>query len=369
MRQILISLSSRIDGIFGRDLYGSSATRWLVALGTLVVVFVGLRVVKYVLVTRFKGVVERTKNVVDDLVLDLIAHTKWPFFLILGIFWGSFVLKLSPAVRLGVHRIMAVSLFIQVGLWASRVLSFFIETRMERAHREDPSRSAVLSLFNFFGRVTVWCIVALLTLDNLGIDVTALIASLGVGGIALALALQSVLKDTFAALSIIIDKPVEVGDFVIIGDLAGHIEHIGLKTTRVRSLGGEELVFGNEDLLSSRIRNYKNLRERRVIFTFGITYETPPEKVRSVAQLVKETIESVEHTRFDRAYLKDFGETALQFQVAYYVLDPSFDTMMDVRQRINITLHERFRDEGIRFAYPIRRIYIEGDASSPPLAS
>jgi small-conductance mechanosensitive channel len=201
--------------------------------------------------------------------------------------------------------------------------------------------------------------VLLAALDNLGVDITALVAGLGVGGIAVGLALQDVLKDTFAALSIILDKPFELGDFVVVDDLAGNVEHIGIKTTRVRSLSGEQLVFGNGDLLSSRIRNFKRLVERRGLFTFGVLYSTPADTLERIPEMVREIVDGLETTRFDRAHFKAFGDSSMDFEVVYYVLDAEYLTFMDLQQAINLALVRRFADEGIEFAYPTRTLFLE----------
>jgi small-conductance mechanosensitive channel len=216
-----------------------------------------------------------------------------------------------------------------------------------------------MSLFRFFGRVVIWSLVLLAALDNLGVDITALVAGLGVGGIAVGLALQDVLKDTFAALSIILDKPFELGDFVVVDDLAGNVEHIGIKTTRVRSLSGEQLVFGNGDLLSSRIRNFKRLVERRGLFTFGVLYSTPADTLERIPEMVREIVDGLETTRFDRAHFKAFGDSSMDFEVVYYVLDAEYLTFMDLQQAINLALVRRFADEGIEFAYPTRTLFLE----------
>ncbi len=171
----------------------------------------------------------------------------------------------------------------------------------------------------------------LLALDNLGVDVTALVAGLGVGGIAVALAVQSILGDLFASLSIVLDKPFVIGDFIIVGDLLGTVENVGIKTTRVRSLSGEQLIFSNADLLNSRIRNYGRMYERRVVFTVGVTYDTPRHK------------------------LEDFS---LDFETVYYVQDPAYNLYMDIQQAINLELYQRFADEGIEFAYPTQTLFL-----------
>jgi small-conductance mechanosensitive channel len=237
-----------------------------------------------------------------------------------------------------------------------RLLRTYVETRKGAT---PSSTVAILGLAGFFARVAVWTTVFLLVLDNFGIDITALITGLGIGGIAVALAVQNVLSDTFASISIILDKPFEVGDFIIVGDLLGVVENIGIKTTRVRSLSGEQLVFGNNDLLSSRIRNFKRMYERRVAFGFGVLYETPIEKLEWIPGMVREGIEALEQTRFDRAHFKGFGESSLDFEIVYYVLAPDYALYMDIQQKINLHIMREFAREGVDFAYPTRMLHVK----------
>jgi small-conductance mechanosensitive channel len=215
-----------------------------------------------------------------------------------------------------------------------------------------------LSVLGFIARVALWSILLLMILDNLGFNITALVASLGIGGIAVALALQNILGDIFASLSIAIDKPFVIGDFIIVDDILGTVEYIGLKTTRLRSLDGEQIVFSNTDLLKSRIRNYKRMYERRVVFGFGIVYQASHEQLKKIPVMAREIIEGLEKTRFDRAHFKEYGESSLNFEVVYFVQDPDYNIYMDIQQSINLSLFERFASEGIEFAYPTRTLYL-----------
>ncbi len=204
---------------------------------------------------------------------------------------------------------------------------------------------------------------ACLVLDNLGVNITTLVAGLGVGGIAIALAVQNILSDVFCSVAILVDKPFQVGDFIIVGDMMGTVEKIGIKTTRVRSLSGEQLVFSNADLVNSRIRNYKRMQERRVVFSFGVIYQTPADKLEHIPAMVKEIIESVDQARFDRTHFKQFGDSSLDFECVYYVLSRDYNLYMDIQQKINLELFTRFEKEGIEFAYPTRTLYISKETS------
>jgi small-conductance mechanosensitive channel len=201
-------------------------------------------------------------------------------------------------------------------------------------------------------------VVLLVALDNLGIDVTALVAGLGIGGVAVALSVQNILGDLFASLSIILDKPFVIGDFLIIDDYMGSVEYVGLKTTRVRSLSGEQLIFSNSDLLKSRIRNYGRMFERRVVFSIGVTYDTPREKLRRIPGIIQKAIEAEDKTRFDRSHFMKYGDYSLQFETVYYVLSADYNSYMDIQQAIYFAIHEAFEQEQIEFAYPTQTLFV-----------
>jgi small-conductance mechanosensitive channel len=222
----------------------------------------------------------------------------------------------------------------------------------------ESTQIATSTALTFVGKLVLWSVALLLVLENLNFDVSALVASLGVGGIAVALAAQNILGDLFASLSILFDKPFVVGDFIFVGDMMGTVEKVGLKTTRVRSLFGEQLVFSNNDLLSSRIKNYKRMEERRVVFTLGVTYQTNAEQLELIPGIIKETIENQEKVRFDRSHFKGYGDFALLFETVYWVTDPDYNLYMDIQQRINLELFRHFEEQGIEFAYPTQTIHL-----------
>lgn len=256
------------------------------------------------------------------------------------------------------NAVAAVALIVQAGIWLNAVILFWLEGYRQRKLKEDPASVTTMSAVSFVGRLVLWLVILLLVLDNLGVNITALVAGLGVGGIAVALAVQNILGDLFASLSIVLDKPFTVGDFLIIDDCMGSVEHIGLKTTRIRSLSGEQLVFSNADLLGSRIRNYGRMFERRVVFNLGVTYQTPREKLIKIPTIIREAVEAQASTRFDRSHFKEYGDFSLNFETVYYVLVPDYNTYMDIQQAINLRTHERFEEEAIEFAYPTQTLHL-----------
>lgn len=351
--------------VLERMIYGNTLGEWAVALGVAVVVFLGARLLVRHLVRGIRSVVQRTKTELDDLVAELLGRTRAFFLLFLALYAGSLMLELPLALADLLHKAVVVAVFLQVAFWGNGAVVFLV--RRYRQVEEDPATVTTLGAIEFVAKLVVWTVIVLLVLDNLGVDVTTLVAGLGVGSVAVALAVQNILADLFASLSIVLDKPFVIGDFIIVGDLMGTVEHVGLKTTRLRSLSGEQLVFSNSDLLNSRIRNFKRMYERRVVFSFGVVYQTPQEKLVRIPEMVQQIVEAQDKTRFDRAHFKQFGASSLDFEVVYYVLVPDYGVYMDIQQAINLALFRQFEEEGIEFAYPTQTLYLNVE-STPALA-
>ena len=279
---------------------------------------------------------------------------------LLALYTGSLSLTLTPEVDAVLSTTLVLGLLAQGALWANGIVNYMLGSWARQKFQADPTVSTALGSVGFLIRFAVWSTFIMLALANLDIDIGPLIASLGIGGVALALALQGVLGDLFASLSIIFDKPFAVGDSIQVGDLSGTVEHVGLKSRRLRSVTGEQLVFSNGDLLGSRIRNYQRREERRCAFTLGVTYDTPSEKLERIPNLIREIIESRENTRFDRCFFMVFGDSALNFEAVYYILVPDFKTYGETYHAVNLEIFRRFGEEGIEFAYPTQKVYFEG---------
>ncbi|NJN71818.1 MAG: mechanosensitive ion channel family protein [Limnothrix sp. RL_2_0] len=210
-----------------------------------------------------------------------------------------------------------------------------------------------------FIRAVFWGVGAVFLLDNLGFDISAVIASLGIGGLAIAFAAQGILEDLFSYFSIVLDRPFSLGDFIVVGDYVGTVEHIGIKTTRLTSLTGEEIVIANTDLTDSRIRNYKGMERRRIAFTIGVLYETPKEKLEVIPVIIQDIISSQEHATFDRAHFLKYSDFSLDYETVYYVESGDYTLYMDIQQKINLALFEAFNQRGIEFAYPTNVTYLQ----------
>ncbi len=350
--------------VFSATYFQNTVVQWLTAIGLTIVAFVVIQTVKRIILARLARLVEKTSNVIDDALVAVLRRTNPLVVLIVAAYFGTHSLTLPPGVVDIIKVVVTITFFLQMALWGTVAIDFFISRIYKRRRDEDPASVSAFTALSFFARMVLWTIVVFLILDNLGIDITTLVAGLGIGGIAVALAVQNILSDLFCSVAILVDKPFEVGDFIIVGDMLGTVEKIGIKTTRVRSLSGEQLIFANSDLVNSRIRNYKRMQQRRVVFSFGVIYETPADKLQQIPAMVKEIIESAGRTRFDRAHFKEYGNSSLDFECVYYVLEADYNLYMDVQQEINLALFRRFDQEGIEFAYPTSTLYIARESSS-----
>lgn len=306
---------------------------------------------------RESGYLTRARSAAT-LAGHVIGRTSRLFMLITAIFAAGYVLALPVAAHDFLRSLFVIAFVLQVAVWATVLATEWV-TSYAADRVNHGSVSGAATIINFIVRTALWSIAVLLILDNLGFDITTLIAGLGVGGIAIGLAAQNILGDLFASLSIVFDKPFEIGDFIISGDYMGTVERIGLKTTRLRSLSGEQIVISNADLLSSRVRNYKRMAERRVVFSIGVTYGTPADVLAQIPTMVREAIEAQEKTRFDRSNFLAYGDFSLNFETVYYVLSSDYNVYAKIHEAILLTIYRRFQDAGIGFAFPTQSIHVE----------
>jgi small-conductance mechanosensitive channel len=339
-----------------RQVLGASLLQWGEAVLVGLAVFGALVLIRRLLIARLGRIAARTSTPVDDIVVDLARRTRPAFFAVIALWSAAGIVQPSGGVARLLRVLGVIVVTLQAALWVSAAVTQTIEIRRRAA---EPATATTLGALGFLIRLVLYAVLVVLALSNLGVNVTALVAGLGIGGVALALALQNILGDLFSSLAIVLDKPFVVGDFVVVGELSGTVEHVGLKTTRVRSLSGEQIVFGNKDLLESRIRNFKRMSERRVLFRVGVVYDTPPEVLRRIPGLLRGLVEAEPGIRFERAHFKELADSALTFEVVYFVLNPDYGTYMEIHQRILFGLVERFAAEGIAFAYPTRTVYLK----------
>ncbi len=347
--------------------WGNPLQLWLYFGVTAVALAVVLWLARKVLTSLLKDIGEEGyRGYAQALLRSMVRKTNMLSIIAVSLLAGLQWVEVVERVAQWNYALLLIIIIIQAGLWLNACIAFWLR-RTERKYRtDDPGKLTTLRAMGTVAKIFVIAIVSILALDQVpGVEVTALVAGLGIGGIAVALALQNILADLFASLSISLDKPFAIGDFVIIGDFLGSVEKIGLKTTRIASLSGEQLIFSNSDLLNSRIRNYKRMRERRVLFTVGVTYETSRERLLEIPGIFKEVLGRQENVRFDRAHFKGYGAYSLNFEFVYYVLSPDYNLYMDIQQAINFGLHEEFEKRSIEFAYPTQMLYLSGLGGVP----
>lgn len=350
------------DSLTKTKYWSNTPLEWIVAGVLAVGVALGARIAKGFLVNRLRKLAARSETRADDIVVDTLDATRGLFYLAVGAYVGTLALDAKASVRHGLDVAILIALSAQAGLWAQTLFNKSADRWSEK--RGGGESSTVAAGVKFIARLAIWAAVLLTVLANLGVEISAVIAGLGIGGVAAALALQNILGDIFASLSMYFDRPFDIGDFIVVDDFMGNVEGIGIRTTRVKSLSGEQIVFPNGDLVKSRIRNYGRMLERRIVFGFGIEYNLPSDKVERAAQIVAEIVRSVEGVRFDRAHFKSYGAYSLDYEVVYYVLSPEYVIYMNKQQEINLELYRRFEAEGIPFAFPTRTIYHRAEPAS-----
>jgi small-conductance mechanosensitive channel len=349
------------------SLLGISLANWFAMLCTILLSFTLARTVIGFVLRNLRSRAEKPGAHVSHIAIQVLSSTSNTLLLLAAILIGVGILDLPERWLTRVSSLWFVVAALQVGLWANRAVALAVHHYFVKHSQADVYQGSALATLSLWGaKVLLWAVVGLAMLSNLGVNITAFVASLGVGGIAIALAVQNILGDVFASLSIAVDKPFEVGDFIVVGSLAGTVEHVGLKTTRIRSLGGEQIVMANAEMIGSTIQNYKKLQERRIVFKFGLTYASQPNQIKQVTTALKEIIQRQDKTRFDRAHLLTFGDSSLEFEVVYIVLDASYNVYMDIQQAINIEMMEAFAKIGVRFALSSRSLYVETLPADPP---
>jgi small-conductance mechanosensitive channel len=346
-----------------REIFRNRVVDYLVFLIVLVAGIMIITIFKRVVLGRLKRWAKTTTWNIDEFIIDIIGKMVVPIA-----YYGVFFLAVKNLVLPGfLERAIGVAGMVLVAFLSAQALiamaRFAIRTYIEIAERGS-ARERALQGFMTLIRVVVWGLATVVLLDNLGFRINTVIAGLGIGGIAVALAAQNILGDLFAYFTIMFDRPFEIGDFLIVGDYMGVVDHLGVKTTRIVSLGGEQIVMSNKDLTDSRVRNYKRMGKRRVLFRLGVTYQTPFGKLQEMPEVIADVIRGVEDAEFDRAHFFSYGDFSLVFEVVYYVMGSDYNKYMDIQQVINLGIHEEFEKRKIEFAYPTQTLFLNKVAQS-----
>ena len=338
-----------------------NVTRFVVALGLFVVLAVGFRIIHYVVTVRLRALAKHTNTSVDDVVLSAVGSIRPWVYTLVAFYVALMLFTLPHTLNIVISSIVLVAVawqIIEVGLQlVEYAAKRFFERDEDGDGQIDPNAATASNLFILISRIALWSFGIIFVLSNLGIQVTSLIAGLGIGGVAVAFALQGVLGDLFASFSIYLDRPFRIGDYIMVGADSGTVEKIGIKTTRIRTLQGEELVVSNNELTTTRVQNFKKMQERRIASQFGVLYETPLPLVKEIPDIVRAIFADIDGARLDRVHFTTFGDSALLFDVVYYIESADYTQYLDRQQRFNLELMERFAAKGIEFAYPTQTIY------------
>jgi len=344
------------------DIYfwNNTIQEYLIALGVFVLAIIILKIFKQVLLAKVKKIVNHTITDFDDLIINTVDSIGWPFYLFFSLYFGLKFINVPDILTGAVYYILLLigAYYVITGL--QNIIDYGLRKVLEKRKKEDSSKfdPTTINLFKKASRVVLWGIAILIFLQNLGYDITALMAGLGIGGLAIAFAIQNILNDIFSSFTIYFDKPFEVGDFIIVGNDMGTVKKIGIKSTRIQTLQGQELVVSNRELTETRINNYKKMEKRRIVFNFGVPYETPTDKLKKIPKIVKDIINGREGTELDRVHFNKFGDFSLNFEVVYYLDSAEYNEYMDKQQEINMAIKEEFGKEGIGFAYPTQTILL-----------
>ncbi|MFO7657208.1 MAG: mechanosensitive ion channel family protein, partial [Bacteroidales bacterium] len=324
-------------GFLEKEYFENTVLQYLVAAGLFVLLVAGLKVVKYAVLKRFKKWSEQTETMLDDFIVRALEKAVIPLLNFTAFFISVNTLTLSEKIEGFLHAASVVV----ITFFALRLITAAIRhaiksklSNLEDSETKIKQMKGIMILIN----IVIWILGIIFLLDNFGYDITAFITGMGIGGIAIALAAQNILGDLFNYFVIFFDKPFEVGDFIIVDQKLGTVESIGIKTSRIRSLTGEELVFANSDLTNSRVHNYKRMQKRRILFKIGVTYQTSIENLRIIPDIIKEIITIQEDADFDRAHFQQYGDFSLDFEIVYFILSSDYNRYMDIQQSINLRI-------------------------------
>lgn len=345
--------------VFEKIYFNNSLQDYLIAAGIILGGMLIIRIFRKSILRKLQKWASKTDTEYDDMLVRGIERFVLPMLNVGVVYTGIKTLELTPKVT----KIVDAGLTVVITFFVIRLILSSIRIALEvYARQQEGGEEKVKQLRGIMVVISIliWSLGAVFLFDNLGYNVTAIITGLGIGGIAIALAAQNILGDLFNYFVIFFDRPFEIGDFVVLDDKAGNIEYVGIKTTRIKSISGEQIVVSNSDLTSSRLHNFKRMQERRILYTIGVVYQTTAEQMRKIPGIIQNAIESQEgKTRFDRAHFSAFGDFSLNFEIVYFVLDPDFGTYRNVHQAINLKIFEEFAKEGIEFAYPTQTLFLE----------
>jgi len=352
-----------INDFFQQTYFQNRVIDYIIAIAIFILLVISIKIIKSILLKLLKTWAKKTTTTIDNKFVKAFEQKIKPFLNL--IYFSAFYLSIKQlTMDSQIERFFNIFVIILLTFFGIRFLLsitiYGLETYWVKKEKDQAKKQALKGIITII-KIIVWSIVLIILLDNLGIKISALVAGLGIGGIAIALAAQSVLGDLFSYFIIFFDRPFEIGDFIIIGDFLGTVEDIGIKTTRLRSLGGEELIFSNTDLVNSRLSNYKRMKKRRVVFKFGVIYQTSLEQLKEIPKVIKDIINQIAGTTIDRVHFSSYGDFGLNFEIVYYVNSRDYNIYMDIQQEINFKLKEEFEKQKIKFAYPTQTVFLANE--------
>lgn len=353
---------NEVGRLLDHTYYGNTLWQWTVAASVLTGLLLITLLIRRVIRGRYRRLAATPGVELLELPLKVASNTSLLFLLIVSIYAGVSFLKVPEKAATLLLTVLTIAAFWQAGIWISTAVTSWLSHKQDEALAKDRAAAGSFGIIGFVARSLIWGIVLLLTLDNLGVNITALVAGLGIGGIAVALAVQNVLGDLLASLSITLDRPFVVGDAIAVDDFNGTVEQIGIKSVRLRSVNGEQIIMSNADLLKSRLRNFGRMRERRIAFTIGLALDSDPAKLKAVPGALRAIVESQPKTRFDRAYFARIGASSLDFETVYFVTTPDYSVYVGIQQEINLRIIEMLDKEGLNLAVPMQRVWQAGRA-------
>lgn len=351
-----MDINGEIAHILDKVILGNTLADYFLALSVFAVSLILFKIFREIVLARLKSLAQKTDTDIDDMFIEIFRSLRPPFYFLLSLYVSILFVDLHPHIFTGVKYALILWVGYQITIAFSILVNRVVEKKV--AVEEDVHTQSAFRLLGNIAKGAIWIVVAMFVLSNMGVNVNSIIGALGIGGLAIALAVQNILNDLFSSFSIYFDKPFQVGDFIMVGDDMGVVDYIGIKTTRLKALQGEEIVLSNQELTSARVHNYKKLKERRIVFHFGVTYDTSNDSLIKVSKIVEGIVKEEELARFDRAHFNRFDDSALNFEVVYYLLSSEYLDFMDTQQNINLKIKDALEKEGVQFAFPTRTVHV-----------
>ena len=337
---------------------GSETSEIAVASVVFFTLLIAMLVLRIILKSKIKKLTEKTENKFDDLIVDTLLSVHWIFYIVISLYFSLEYIGIEGIVSSIIKPVIIIGLTYYAAKSVIGVINFYTD-KIKHKRVQTSDDIGIIHFIEKVAKAIVWGFAIILMISNLGYNVTTLVAGLGIGGIAVAFATQNILSDIFSSITIYFDKPFRIGDFIVIGEESGTVEHVGIKSTRIKSLSGEEIVFANKQLTDSKIKNYSKMSKRRISFSIGIEYGTSKEKLEKIPSIIKEIINKQDNITFDRSHFKEFGDFSLNFETVFYVESGSYVEYLNAQQAVNLKIAEEFEKQEISMAFPTQTIHID----------